>query len=93
MGQLITPKYRIVIEETTKKGDYRRHQMVWRGKPTEDNLIKYIKEYAKSLELGGVNERISKKLGFIPYPTSAWIVNQKTNKIMCRWQAAPFQIW
>lgn len=85
MSKSITPTYRIVIDETLP--------MVWRGPVSQDKLDAYIKAYAKSLELNGVNEHISLRLGFIPYPTKAEVIHQKTGAIVASWHAAPFQVW
>ncbi len=94
MGRSVTPPYRLEMSGVTAA--------TWRvkaqygipgdGKPTEANLIKYIRAYAKSLESGS-NVHISKALGYVPYPTWARIVRQADGQVMAEWKAAPFQVW
>lgn len=109
MGKSTTPKYRIEMTEQRLVNGQPRHvpvdSMIWHsrkingtaskgyGLPTDTNLEKWIYAYAKSLELGGVNEHISKSEGAIPYPTSAKIVNQFTGEVVAEWKAGMFQVW
>jgi hypothetical protein len=99
MGKSITPTYRI---EFTENGSQRpllvtlNNTMRWpkeAGKVSDANLEKYMKVYGKSLEIGGCNEHISKALGHIPYPSAAWVVRQRDNKVVASWKAAMFQVW
>ena len=93
MGRSVTPPYRLEMPGVTA--------MCWRvkaqygipgcGKPTYENLVKYIEAYNKSLELGGSNQHISKALGYIPYPTWARIVRQADGVVMAEWKAPLFQ--
>lgn len=95
MGRSYTPPYRLEMSGTTSMcwmvGD--RYQVKGNGKPTYDNLVKFIREYARSLEAGGTNEHISKALGYVPYPNWAKIVRQKDGVVMAEWKAAPFQVY
>ena len=61
--------------------------------PNESNLFDEVLKYAKSLELGGVNQHISKSLGYIPYPRSAKIISINTGEFVTSWMAEMFQIW
>lgn len=91
MGKSITPKYRIhVAERNPFNGRNVINQMAWRGKASEKNLSEYITQYINSLKIGGVNEQISKMLGYIPVPNEAWIINQKTGETVVTWKAPKF---
>lgn len=95
MAKDLTPKYVVEIRDgrslqTPTAWNSRRH-----GRPTADNLRKYVMTYAKSLENGGVNDHISLALGVIPYPASA-ILRENTAcnpRILATWKAATFQVW
>lgn len=73
MGQMKTPKYRLEIFD----GRGKVQDLTWKGEPTPERLEEYVLVYGKSLELGGANEHISKSLGYIPYPTSARIIENR----------------
>lgn len=103
MGKTITPKY--ALEIFTNKLVNGKWTMVsaidcatWdiksHGRPTNENLLKYVLAYGKSLEAGGVNEGIAKDLGYIPYPTRAVIrFNHSHGAPVAEWNAAAFQVW
>lgn len=103
MGQSITPKYVVEIKDGTSAymtpaswevRERPRFGMKGHGKPTDKNLEAYVMAYAKSLEIGGANQHISLSLGFIPYPTSAIIrENRVGGKVVATWKVAMFQIW
>ena len=86
MRKPITPKYRIMIDG----------QCLGTTNSLRIDLEAYVIAYGKSLELGGVNEHISKALGYVPYPSKAWIEdNVPASKIPAnykKWQAATFQV-
>lgn len=70
--------------------------MAWRkeyGKPTLENLEKWITEYSRSLEIGGVNQHVSLSLGYVPYPRTAKIIRQRTGEVLASWKAAMFQVY
>lgn len=98
MGRSYTPKYRLEIKDNVgwhwlnwlPRGQY---GIKGHGAPSEVNLEKYVRSYAKSLEIGGVNEHVSLALGYVPYPTAARIVNQETNEVVASWTAGMFQVW
>ena len=88
MGRSITPKYRLVLDNQI---------MIWRGKATQKELKNFVFAYAKSLEIGGCNDHVSKMLGYIPYPSEARIEYNDdfvhVNDPVAVWKAAPFQAW
>lgn len=85
MGRSKTPKYRLIIGGTT---------LMWTGKPTSERLREHVMQYAKSLEPGGCNAHISEGLGYIPYPSKAWIeTNGRDSITVAEWKAAMFQCW
>lgn len=92
MGKSITPKYVVVI-------DGKEHEaMAWNsrqsGRPTDANLCEFVRVYGKSFELGQCNEHISMALGFIPYPSRAYIrPNSPGAGIVASWKAGMFQVW
>lgn len=96
-----TPKYRVDLFD--HRGFWDKLGLSWNvrsrtnvhgdGKPTDANLEKKVFAYAKSLELGGVNEHLSKAAGFIPYPKAARIVNQFTGEVVAEWKAGMFQVF
>ena len=85
MGRTVTPTHRLEMSGTTG--------MAWEGRATQKRLEEWIRSYAKSLEIGGVNQHVSEHFGYIPYPVWARIVRQSTNGIMAEWKAAAFQVW
>lgn len=106
MGRSYTPKYVVEIRHTTPPG-CRPFQVVsaeWQvgtranrpgyGKPTNVNLERYVMEYVKSIGINGVNAHISKDLGYVPYPTSAFIrLNRSGALPIVTWRAALFQVF
>ena len=91
MGRSYTPVYRLEFYEgRSEKGCM---VQAWKGKATTQALEQWIYSYAKSLELGGVNQHISISLGHIPYPYSARIVRQATGEVVATWKAGMFQVW
>lgn len=84
MGYTRTPKYRLEMAGMT---------FAWSGKPTQKRLEEFVFKYADSLKAGGVNEHISKALGYVPYPSHAIIVDQATKDIVVEWKAAAFQVF
>lgn len=90
MGRSITPKYVVHMEGCTPACWWVREN----GKPTLDNLEKYVMAYAASLGASGVNSHISKSLGYVPYPRWARIrKNTKTGVVLAEWKAAMFQCY
>jgi len=86
MGKSITPKYRLEVD----------------GKPflwncgigtNNESLEKWIYKFGKSFEIGGVNEHVSRFLDYIPYPSEAKVIVQKTGQVVAYWKAGLFQVW
>ena len=92
MGKSITPKYRLEIDGQKQGWLVKEY-----GKPTKKNLEKYVYDYAKSLEFGGINHHISRMLKYIPYPNYARIVLNKPSGygdiLIVDWKAHIFQAW
>jgi len=65
MGRSIKSKYKLEIRNDL--GRVIMTPMCWfvkdKGKPTRDNLIKYVKSFNESLKPGGVNEHLAKAYG------------------------------
>jgi len=54
------------------------------GKPTQDNITKWVKDFEDSLRPNGINDH----LGIFSI-TQAWVVDQRNNEIVCRWKRPP----
>jgi len=88
MGRIVRSKYRLEITDSAGT-----HKLLWRGRSPGARLGDHILAYAKSLERGGSNEHISKNLGYIPYPSSARIIEQDTGRTVAQWKAGMFQVY
>ncbi len=90
-----TPPYRLEMSGSTpwawyvKGNSYRTGY----GQPTLSNLKKVLVDYAKSLELGGVNYHITKAFGYVPYPTWAKVIRQSDHEVMASWRQGDFEIY
>lgn len=108
MGNSIKPQYVVEITCTAPPGMkqyvftpsswYVRGKPAYRikgqGKPTDEKLEQYVKDFARGLEPGGVNFHLSEDAGYITYPTSAVIrENKRGGLIVASWKAAMFQVW
>jgi len=58
--------------------------------PTK-RIPEFLAKWMKSFELGGVNEHVSKRLGYVPYPKRALL--KKNNVVIDEWVAPMFYIW
>lgn len=87
MGHTKTFKYRLEFTDGTG-----RHIHSWSGHATERLLKSWIEAYEASLQIGGANEHISMRLGFVPFVNSAKIVNQETGQSVVTWQAPMFRV-
>lgn len=86
MGKSTIPKYKLIVFD--RNGGYTAS---WSGKPTEKRLADYIDKYIQSLKIGGCNEHISKRLGFIPVPYKAMICyNYFGGARVAEWNAPMF---
>lgn len=93
MGRSITPKYKIVLDDGSALLD-----MCWNskqyGKPTNENLEKWVLAYGASLNPNGVNSHVRDSKGCIPYPRKAWIKYNKSNgATVAEWKAPMFMVW
>lgn len=91
MGRSITPKY---IVETTEQGG-RKQQMIWRGRgrPTAAQLERWVLEYLRSFQVGGVNEHISRAQGYIPHASRAVVrENNSGGRVVAQWTAPMFMV-
>jgi hypothetical protein len=102
MGRSSTPKYVIeVIEPRVRKDNSIAHVpvvMIWEykrhGKPTDANVKKYVHIYAKSFEPGGVNSGISQEIGYIPYPSRAFVrLNRIGSPAIASFDVPNFYVW
>lgn len=93
MGRTSTPTYRIEFT-----GGDLGDRMAWRpkqsGRPSTENIEKYIAEYVRSSGIGGANEHIGRMLGrmMIP-PKSARIVRQtgpNAGEVVASWTCPAF---
>lgn len=91
MGRSTTPKHRIEFRDSSRKTQAVAWNTKWYGRANQNNLDQWVARYNGELELGGINDHISKALGFVPYITSAKIVNQKTDQTVAEYQMAMFQ--
>jgi hypothetical protein len=90
MGKTVTPKYR--VRAFDQNGGF---VASWQGRPSDERLREYIESYTASLKIGGVNERISKSLGYIPVPSRAQIETNVKGQgtIVATWQAPMFWVF
>lgn len=90
MGRSFTPPYTLEVTDND-----RSWKTAWvvkdYGRPTLANLKRWICSYERSLELG-VNQHISKRLGYIPYVNRADIIRQKTHELIVVWKAPSFRV-
>ena len=91
MGRTTTPKYRLEYLDNSRSGiavhvyDARHY-----GKPTPESVEKWAVDFAKSQEIGQVNEHLSKASGYIRVPHYGRIVNQWTGVTAAEWKAPQF---
>lgn len=82
MGRSRTSRYALEMDGCTS--------MCWwvnqHGKPTLANLTRYVAAYVASMQPGGVNQHISKALGYVPAPRWVRIVhNDVTRSVVVEW--------
>ena len=89
MGKTLTPKYRMILDGQVMAWNCKEY-----GKPTDNNLSKFVFKYADSLKLGGVNQHISLGLGYVPFPIWARIeTNTVMPTIIAKWESGKFQVF
>ena len=88
MGRSKTPPYRLEMSGSSVQAWRVKDQygIPGNGKPTRENLIKYLRGFVASLKAGGVNEHISKELGYVPTPSWAKIIRQSDGQVMAEWE-------
>jgi hypothetical protein len=98
MGRSTTPKYALVVDCT----GVHCTRMAWHvkppvgcsvgyGKPTAENLAKYIETFRKSLHPGGANEHLMKAYGSKALPNAARIIlNDGSGTVVAEWKAPMF---
>lgn len=89
MGRSITPKYRVEAKEQNGKA----WAASWRGRATEKRLAEYVAGTNESMKPGGVNEHVSRAVGFIPVIREARIIEQRTGEIVAHYKAPLFQVF
>ncbi len=100
MGRSKTPKYAIVVDCTgmvpSRTGWYIGVQeggVKGYGKPTAENLAKYIDRYHESLKPGGSNHGLVTTFGTKVYANAARIVrNDGSGVVVAEWKAPPFML-
>ena len=98
MGKSYTPKYAVSLWDNGQIAGsfFPAMQMAWSvkdyGKPTSDNLAKYVGKMNASMQPGGVNYGISEAKGFIVACHKAVIHNQFTGETYATWNAPMFQV-
>ena len=60
---------------------------------TEEALYVEVVKYGKAFGPGGVNAHVGKSLGYIPYPTEAYIIDNQTGDVLVSWKAGMFQVY
>lgn len=63
----------------------------FRGKDKAAQLEAYVLALVDSMKVGGVNEHVSKNLGYIPVPYKAMLINQVTGRTY-EWNAPAFMV-
>lgn len=67
----------------------KRYSVPGYGKPTVENLAKWVAAYEKSLLPGGVNQHLSYGANKIDKVLSASITNQRTGEVVAEWTCTP----
>jgi hypothetical protein len=102
MGRTFTPKYRLLVDSGSR--NWVNTPMSWNvsarksapgltvhGKPTAENLAKFVDAYCRSLEKGGSNFHVSAAAGHIPYPNWARVEENRPNgRVVAEWKAPMF---
>jgi hypothetical protein len=81
MGKSVLCRYRIEFEGEAPIGLQRKVK-----------LDEYIRALVDSYKVGGVNEHVSRTLGYIPVPKSAKLINQYTGKVVETWEHPKFMV-
>jgi len=81
MGKSVVCRYRIEFDSGQPIGLNRKVK-----------LDDYILALVDSYKVGGVNQHVSKMLGYIPVPKSARLINQRTGRIVDTWEHPTFMV-
>ena len=97
MGRTRTPAYRVEVGPARGNGrTVVSTPSCWfvneKGRPTAANLEAYVHAYIDSCKVGGCNEHLSQAYGFIPVPSFARIVDQRTGGVVAEWKAPAFLV-
>lgn len=91
MGRSVTPTFVVNYRDQTGA-----HWAVWNtklnGKPTPENLERWRVGMNDSMKIGGVNEHVSRTLGFLPHISKATIHNQKSGCDVATVKAPLFEV-
>jgi hypothetical protein len=84
MGRSVTPPYALEMDGATPMSWWvkRRKPFTSYGKPTAENLAKFMADYLKSLQPGGCNQHIA----YVP----RWariVVNDGGRRVIAEWLA------
>lgn len=60
-----------------------RTTFIWDRKCTKRELTRWISEYCRTIEPGGVRGYVTEVLGYTPYPTRAWL--RRGRKVLAEW--------
>lgn len=60
------------------------------GKPTPENIHRYVEVFVQSQYPGGVNEHLAKDAGYLLVPVSATITKQPEQRVVAEWTAPKF---
>ena len=88
MGKSFMFKYRVQVSIAAEE----LYRAGWHGRATAERLEKYIADFIDSLKVGGCNYHISKQVGWMPIPSKAEIINQKTGEVVAVWNAPKFMV-
>lgn len=89
MGKSYTPTFRLEYKD---QGGWQT-QFYDKRRPTDDQLRRYLIDLVHSFYIGGINEHVSKSIGYIPMPTQARVIRQKTGEIVAKFNAPMFMCW
>jgi len=97
MGHSVTPTFRVEFTEGRTFPQYigfncAAWQTKYAGRPTNENLAKYVEAYHESLKPGNTNWHLCKSASHIPYWNKARIIRQKTGEIVAEWNAPAFMV-
>lgn len=81
MGKSVVCRYRIEFDSGQPIGLNKKVK-----------LDDYVRALVDSYKVGGVNQHISKMLGYIPVPKTAKLINQYTGNVVETWEQPKFMV-